>query len=153
VHSDTLPPEPEIAFRKAVPTDRPFVERVYFTTHRHIIEALFGWRGDDVERRKFEESYDEASTAIIVVQGEDVGWLTVRRRPDQLDLDSIYLRGESQRQGIGTRIICDLIREAAAAGVPLRLSTAKINDARRLYQRLGFRTTGEDELKFYMEVR
>ncbi len=152
MHSE-IPPEPGIAFRKAVPGDRPFVERVYFATHRHIIEALFGRRGDDVEHRKFEEFYNEESSAIIVVEGEDIGWLTVRREADQIELDSIYLRGESQRQGIGTRIIRDLIREAAAARVPLRLSAAKINEARRLYERLGFRTTREDDLKVYMEIR
>ncbi len=129
------------------------MERVYFATHRHIIEALFGRRGDDVEHRKFEESYDEESSAIIVVEGEDIGWLTVRRQPDQIDLDAIYLRVESQRRGIGTRIIRGLIREAAAARVPLRLGAAKINEARRLYERLGFRTIREDEFKVYMEIR
>ena len=129
------------------------MERVYFATHRHIIEALFGWRGDDVERRKFEESYNEANSAIVVVESEDIGWLTIRRRPDHIDLDAIYLCAAWQRRGIGTRIIRELIREAAAARVPLRLSAAKINEARRLYERLGFQTIREDDLKIYMEVR
>ncbi|MDP9107144.1 MAG: hypothetical protein M3N49_14585 [Candidatus Eremiobacteraeota bacterium] len=45
------------------------------------------------------------------------------------------------------------MREAKTARVPLRLSTAKINDARRLYERLGFQTTREDDFKIYLEVR
>ncbi len=152
MHSE-IPPDPQIVFRKADAGDRSFVEQVYFTTQRHIIEALFGWRGEDVERRKFAESYDVENSSIIVVEGEDVGWLTVRRRPDQIELDAIYLCDAWQRRGIGTRIIRGLIHEAAAGRVPLRLSTAKINDARRLYERLGFQATREDDFKIYMEVR
>ncbi|MDP9107143.1 MAG: hypothetical protein M3N49_14580 [Candidatus Eremiobacteraeota bacterium] len=66
-----IPLDPGLTFRKADAGDRPFVERVYFATHRHIIEALFGWRGEDVERRKFAESYDEENSAVIVVDGSD----------------------------------------------------------------------------------
>ena len=43
-----------------------------------------------------------------------------------------------------------LIEEAAKAGQALTLGVVKINPARRLYERLGFRTTHEDERKFYM---
>jgi ribosomal protein S18 acetylase RimI-like enzyme len=147
-----MPPDSGMAFRKADSEDRLFVERVYFETQRHIIEALFGWRGDEVERRKFEESYDMENSAIILVEGEEIGWLTVQHLPDHIHLDSIYLRDEWQRLGIGTRILCGLVREAADARVPLRLSTAKINKARQLYQRLGFEAVREDDFKIYMEI-
>jgi ribosomal protein S18 acetylase RimI-like enzyme len=39
--------------------------------------------------------------------------------------------------------------EARAAKVPLTLSTAKINPASQLYERLGFRVVSEGEYKFY----
>jgi len=38
----------DISFRPVSTSDEPFVEGVYFETRRCIIEALFGWRGDDV---------------------------------------------------------------------------------------------------------
>ncbi len=148
----TIPFDRGMALRKAASADRAFVERVYFDTQRHIIEALFGWRGDDVERSKFAESYDMTGSAIILVEGEEAGWFTVQRLPDHIHLDAIYLREEWQRQGIGSRIIRGLIREAADARVPLRLSTAKINEARRLYERLGFEAVREDDFKVYMET-
>jgi ribosomal protein S18 acetylase RimI-like enzyme len=52
-----------------------------------------------------------------------------------------------QRQGIGTSLIRDVIGEAQAAGLALRISAATINPARRLYERLGFVLTGEERWK------
>ena len=56
-----------------------------------------------------------------------------------------------QRCGIGTELMKSLIEEAKNAGQSVRLNVVKINPARRLYERLGFRITHEDELKLYMK--
>jgi GNAT superfamily N-acetyltransferase len=82
-----------------------------------------------------------------------VGWMTLARDAEGLDLDQIYLAPEHQGKGVGTILVRDIICQAASAGPPLRLSTAKINPARRLYERLGFFVVREDEYKVYMEVR
>jgi hypothetical protein len=58
----TAEADQDIIFRAATSTDRAFVESVYFATQRWLIEELFGWRGDDVERTKFAEFYDEQNT-------------------------------------------------------------------------------------------
>ena len=55
-----------------------------------------------------------------------------------------------QRQGIGTRVMQIVIEEAQRQSKAVTLGVVKINPARRLYERLGFRTTGEDEYKLYM---
>jgi len=34
----------------------------------------------------------------------------------------------------------------------VRLNVVKVNPARRLYERLGFRITNEDDRKFYMKL-
>jgi GNAT superfamily N-acetyltransferase len=128
----------------------PFVRSVFFETQRWIIEDLFGWRGDDVELSKFEESYDAGNTSIIVVDGEDAGWMTVQR-DEHIELDALYLKPSMQGRGLGTSLVQGLISEAEANGKPLRLSTAKINPARRLYERLGFVNVGESEFKVFME--
>lgn len=141
-----------LTLRAATNADREFIEHLYFKTQRWIIEALFGWRGDDVERATFANSYDEAHTQIIAFNGVDSGWLTVQRSGD-IHLDSIYLVPEQQRKGIGTVLIRGLIAEAEATGTILRLSTAKINPAQRLYERLGFIVVDEGPFKIEMEHR
>jgi ribosomal protein S18 acetylase RimI-like enzyme len=136
--------------RQALESDRAFVERVYFETQRWIIEALLGWRGDDVEAERFAEQYDAANTAIIVVDGDDAGWLTVQRDSD-IYVQSIYLVAKQQRRGIGTRLLQQLLNEARKHGTTVRLDTARINPARRLYERLGFAVVREDRFKIYMQ--
>lgn len=141
----------DVSFRAVSAADEPFVESVYFETQRWIIEALFGWRGDDAEREKFRESYDADNTTIILVGGVAFGWWTVRRSATQMNLDALYLLASYQGHGIGSNLIWELIAEADKARVPIRLSTAKINPARRLYARLGFSLTHEDQFKAYFE--
>ena len=141
----------DVALRPALPSDRAFIERIYFDTQRWIIEELFGWRGDDIERAKFDETYARESTVIISLRGHDIGWMTVLSEATRLELDSIYLAEAYQRMGIGTLLIERLIREAASANVPVTLSTAKINPARTLYKRLGFQDAGESEFKVFLE--
>jgi hypothetical protein len=55
-----------------------FIETVYFDTQRWLIEKLFGWRGDDFERKKFAQIFDLATTTIVLVDGRDAGWLMVK---------------------------------------------------------------------------
>jgi ribosomal protein S18 acetylase RimI-like enzyme len=141
-----------VRLRDATVADRTFIERVYFETQRWLIEALFGWRGDDFEGAKFAEFYPRSDEMqIIVADGRDAGWLLVHRNEKEIEIDGIYIDTAHQRSGVGTYLIRELMGEAACAGLPLRLSTAKINPARYLYQRLGFVVTHEDRFKVYME--
>ena len=140
----------KINLRPVTNADRAFAERVYFETQRWIIEELFGWRGDDLERAKFAESFDERNAKVIVLDGEDCGWLAVLRSTHGIELSSIYIVPAKQGQGLGTILIVALIDEAASARLPLTLSTAKINPARSLYDRLGFRLVKEEEYKVYL---
>lgn len=142
-----------VALRPAEESDKPFIESVYFDTNRWLIEKLFGWRGDDFERERFSETLDLAATSIVRVDGFDAGWLMVRRTENDISLVQIYLCAQWQNRGVGSLLIGQLIDEARAQRIPLKLSTAKINPARRLYERLGFAEVGQSEHKIYMELR
>jgi GNAT superfamily N-acetyltransferase len=144
---------PDVALRPAQASDRPFIEAVYFGTNRWLIEKLFGWRGDEYEREKFSKNVDLALTSIVLIDGRDAGWLMVVRTTECITLNQIYLDTPWQSKGVGSLLIKQLIEEARTRGVPLRLSTAKINPARRLYDRLGFVEVDESERKVYFEIR
>jgi ribosomal protein S18 acetylase RimI-like enzyme len=145
-------PLPEISLRRAREEDREFIERIFFETQRWIIEALFGRSNEETERAKFADSYDAENTQVIALANEDVGWLTVQRGRD-IHLHSIYITASRQRRGIGTFLIQQLIDEAATSGMVVRLSTARINPAQRLYERLGFSVVDEGPYKVHMERR
>jgi ribosomal protein S18 acetylase RimI-like enzyme len=72
-------------------------------------------------------------------------------RDDGLFVAQLFVDGPFQGRGIGTEVMNQLIGEAAALNQPVSLAVVKINPAIRLYRRLGFRTTHEDDRKFYMK--
>jgi ribosomal protein S18 acetylase RimI-like enzyme len=140
-----------IELRPAVPGDEIFLEHVYFTTQRWITERLFGWRGDDFERCRFRENHELSKAEVIVVDGTSAGWLIKNTLEDAIEIGSIYVLPDYQRKGIGTEIMSGIIKKAASLNVTVRLSTAKINPARALYERLGFHIVSESQYKISFE--
>ena len=63
-------------------------------------------------------------------------------------LGQLFVDVPYQRQGIGTEVVLQIIREAAQARQGVKLGVVKTNPALRLYERLGFRITDEDERNF-----
>jgi len=110
---------------------------------------LFGWdEKKQVENFASQWRLDEAR--IITYAGDDVGWLQTKAAEDAVFIGSIYLDTPFHGRGIGTQVMQIVIDEARRDGKAVALGVVKINPARRLYERLGFRTAGEDEHKFYM---
>jgi putative acetyltransferase len=141
----------DVRLKPATPEDASFVESIYFETQRWIIQKLFGWRGDDFEHAKFRDKfYHERDASIIVAGGKPVGWIAMERNGKTIHLDHVYLTTEAQRHGIGTTLLRRLMAEAKGADLPLTLSTAKINPATKLYDRLGFTVMGSDKYKTYL---
>ncbi len=64
----------------------------------------------------------------------------------------IYVVPSMQRKGIGSGVIQALLQLGRQKSQPVTLAVMKINPARALYERLGFRTTHEDEYKVYMRA-
>ena len=65
-------------------------------------------------------------------------------------LAQLFVEGSFHGQGIGTEVMRLIIAEAAGANQAVTLGVVKTNPAMRLYQRLGFQTTHEDDSKFCM---
>ncbi len=128
----------DITLRPATPADRQFVEAVYFKTQRWLLEKLYGWDGDDHESAKFADFYCEASTKIILADGEQAGWVTVLRGRKTANVQCLFLRPEYQNRGIGTHVLQNIIEQVASEGLRLTIGTHQINPAKRLYARLGF---------------
>ncbi|MGD0367013.1 MAG: GNAT family N-acetyltransferase [Acidobacteriaceae bacterium] len=140
----------KIGLRPAVPADYGFCKNLYLTENQWILEALHLDR--TAHEASFSEQWKLPEVRIVVGGGVDIGWLQSAAHPDGLFLGQLYIVRPLQRQGIGAEIVSRLIAEAAQANLPLKLDVVKINPALRLYQRLGFRITGEEEHKFSMTL-
>jgi len=139
-----------LTFRPATAADIEYARSLYFETMRWIIERLFGW-DEAVEDEKFAKQFVLDETRIIAAGGADVGWLQVSVRKDCVFLGQLYIDPEHQRRGLGTQAIRMVIAQADTLGLPVRLGVVRFNPALELYERLGFRTVGEDQYKFYLE--
>jgi len=98
----------------------------------------------------FRKHWCTAETRIIYLGGGDIGWLQCRPQDGTLFLAQIFINPAYQNRGLGTAVINHLLQEAAAAGQAMTLAVIRVNPAMRLYKRLGFYVTHEDEAKAYM---
>jgi GNAT superfamily N-acetyltransferase len=98
----------------------------------------------------FRQQWELRQVRIIGLDGADVGWLQSNALGDTVFLAQLFVEASFQRQGIGTQVMNRLIGEATRARQAVTLAVVKINPALRLYERLGFRITHEDDRKFYM---
>jgi ribosomal protein S18 acetylase RimI-like enzyme len=137
-----------IALRPARSEDFDFCARLYFFGMEKIIQQL---KLDmALQTANLRKRWDVMEVEIITSDGEDVGWMQSSIRDDARFLEQIFIDAAQQRRGIGTEMINGLIAQANRANQPVTLGVVKTNPARRLYERLGFRITHEDDRKFYM---
>jgi len=139
----------QIVLRPAVSQDFEYCKRLYFTGMKKIIEEL----GLDMaaQAASFLQNWDLAEVRIIAVGNSEVGWLQSSVRDDGLFVAQLFVDDPFQGQGIGTEVMNRLIGEASHLNQAVRLAVVKTNPALRLYERLGFHITREDDRKFYMK--
>ena len=137
-----------VAFRPARPQDFDYCERLYFAEMEGIIRELKLDR--DVQVASFRRRWEVMQVRIIMLDGADIGWLQSTTRDGALFLGQLFVEASRQRRGLGTAVMNRLIGEATRAQQAMTLGVVKSNPAKRLYERLGFHVTHEDDRKFYM---
>ena len=138
-----------ISLRPASAEDFEYCERLYFDGMNSVIQELK--LGRRAHARGFREQWVRTEVEIITLNDSDVGWLQVKLLDKGLFIAQLFVDAAFRRQGIGTAVMERLIAEAERTRRPLRLGVVKSNPAVRLYRRLAFQVTHEDERKFYMK--
>jgi GNAT superfamily N-acetyltransferase len=138
----------QITLRPARTQDFDYCASLYFSGMNAIIQELN--LDMAAQAAGFRQQWELRQVRIISLDGTDVGWLQSNALGDTVFLAQLFVDGPFQRQGIGTQVMNWLIGEATSAGQAVTLAVVKINPAVRLYERLGFRITHEDDRKFYM---
>ena len=103
------------------------------------------------QQRSYSMSYAQAEHQIIEQDGIPIGRIMVWRQPPAAVLIDIALLPEHRGRGIGGQLIRQLIQECSRQRLPLRLQVLRGNPALRLYERLGFVPTEEDQMYIHME--
>ena len=142
--------------------DQDFLFKLYSSTRVDEI-APFGWPAAQQEaflrmqftaqQRWYESAYGHSEHQIVELDGQPIGRLMVLREKNSVLLVDISLLAEHRGHGIGGGLVGELIQQCKRDGATLRLQVLKTNPALRLYERLGFARTGEDQMYIQMERR
>jgi len=136
--------------RPADANDYNFLYELHAATMKPSIEATWGWN-EAWQLDYFRQHFDPSRRQIVQVEGQDIGAISIESHPDELYLALIEILPAYQGRGLGTALIRDFIQAAQDVDRPAVLHVLKANHAaHRLYQRLGFVTIAEEEVKYKM---
>lgn len=151
----------EINLRPATLADVKFLADVVIR-----VTLAQGRFGSDFDEAAYRAGYEEWTTetvlgkvpdcALSVIQSGEtpIGRFRVVRTAENITLAGLQILPEYQNQGIGTFLIEELKAEAVLKNLPMLIWVEKDNpNARRLYERLGFRQVGQDEREDHLEYR
>lgn len=141
----------QIHLRPISEADFEFIYRVAKTTMQAYVEQTWGSWDDEEQRTIVYSSISPSTDQIIQLDSQDVGCLAVEVHPSHMQLTKMYILPNFQCQGIGTFLLRQVIAEAKAQQIPLRLRVLAVNPARTLYEREGFVVQTQTRERIYME--
>jgi ribosomal protein S18 acetylase RimI-like enzyme len=151
---------PGIRLRPVKPCDEPFLCAVYCSTRMEEL-AVTGWPDEQkqaflegqhrAQHQHYQTHYSNTEFSIILVDDAQAGRLYVARWPQEIRIVDIALLPEYRAQGIGSKLLLDILSEAADADLPVRIHVEIFNPALRLYERLGFRSIEDKGVYQLME--
>lgn len=143
-----------VTLRPVAADDENFLFELFRQTAGGELAAL----GDVILRMQsnaqllaYRAEFPAADHQIIMLEDRPIGRVLVERNESENRGVDIALLSEYRNGGVGRMLVQELLDEAARAGKPFRISVVKSNPALHLYQRLGFKTTGETGTQFLME--
>jgi GNAT superfamily N-acetyltransferase len=143
--SDRLPQT--VGFRPAVDADLPFLLSLYSSTRADEMRVV-DWTEEQKEvfltqqfnaqHDFYHEQFPAADYLVVEQEGTAIGRIYLDRGAELLRLIDIALIPEARNQGLGQDLLLDLLDEAQATSLPVRIHVEQYNPAMRLYLRLGF---------------
>lgn len=135
------------SLRAASEADRPFCWQLLQESMKPYVAATWGWDEAD-QLARFEAAFDPRTAQIIEIDDHAVGLLQVDFSSTPVRLLNIQLAPSFQGRGVGRGIIRVVLEQAGGRGVWLQV--LKVNPAKRLYERMGFRPIEETETHWQM---
>jgi GNAT superfamily N-acetyltransferase len=143
---------PEWSLRPATDNDRVFLFDLHRVAMGPYIDAAFGW-DERTQQAMFDETFRPDTYEVIQVNGEDAGVLAIEMTDAEIWLSLIEIQPRFRGRGVGTAIVQALLQRAADTNRSVALRVLRVNSAARLlYERLGFVTYEEDDVRVYLRA-
>jgi ribosomal protein S18 acetylase RimI-like enzyme len=151
-----------LTLRSAVPADHEFLYELY-SDRRRTEMAEWGWDPAQqqsflklqftAQARHYDLAFPNADHRIVLCDDCPVGRILVYRSERDIRLVDIALLETHRGQGVGARLVLNLIEEGKQTRKTVTLHVDKRNRAARLYQRLGFAIIDDTGANYKMELR
>ncbi len=139
-----------ISYRQADENDFDLTLSIKSLSLRQYIEQIWGWDAN-VQLEYHRKHFKPEQIKIILSNNKEVGLVDLEETNDRFFLVNILIEQAFQGQGIGRKVIEDVIRKAIKKNKKIELQVFKINArAKKLYVELGFVVTGETDLHYQM---
>jgi len=139
-----------VSLRSARPDEIDWLIALRIRTMGPYFEASGERLNEADHRARVLQDFD--SVRVIVSKVGAIGMLKVVETPPPWRLVQIQLVPEAQGRGVGGAVVQALLDDARRAGVSVILSVLKVNPAKRLYERLGFRMVAEKDASYDMRA-
>lgn len=137
-----------ITFVNTTQSDADTLVAIRIAAMRESLERI-GRFDPQRARDRFLASFDPALCRFIHVDGVRAGFILIRPQVDHWLLDHLYILPEHQGKGVGAAVLQDVIANADAQRMPIRLCALRGSASNRFYQRHGFVQTDEAEWDIY----
>ncbi|WMD20469.1 GNAT family N-acetyltransferase [Achromobacter seleniivolatilans] len=137
-----------LALQPATDDDLPFLLALRKSTMQEHLQRAGAPLDDNHHLDRIRYHFDDAH--IVWLDGRPAGLFKHYRDQAGWRIVQIQIDPAFQGQGLGRRLLVDVLSQADAEDTPVTLSVLKGNPARRLYESLGFTPVEETDLEFEM---
>jgi len=151
-----------ITLRPVNPGDEDFLLEVYASTREdelaqlpwddnqraHFLRMQFAAQQQDYQRR-----FPDAEHRLILLNERPIGGHYVARNESEIRILEIAILPADRKKGVGTRLIRNLLDEAAKTRRLVRVYVERFNPSLDLFERLGFARVDDIGSHFLLEWR
>jgi len=139
----------KFALRPATDDDLEFAFEVKRDALGPYVAERWGW-DDALQMQHHHKQWVEKPWQIILCVGIPVGTVSVHWKPTHLQFGEFYITSSHRRQGLGTAVLSDSLKQADHRRLETRLEYLKWNPVASLYTRHDFRIVSESESHYFL---
>jgi ribosomal protein S18 acetylase RimI-like enzyme len=134
-------------------SDKPYFQDLNEQCYRDVVTRQFGSWDPKTQRLNFNTKWPAQQFSKIIMDGNVVGGIWLDEHDEFRQIREIQIHPTYQGQGIGTRVVQDVIDKSQQMDKKLMLKVLHENHALALYERLGFVVTDDTGVQYVMEHR
>jgi len=140
----------KISLRETEQEDYLFTYSVKKQALGSHIKAKWEWN-EAYQQETHLKKWTEKPWLIIVVDGLDVGTVSIEYIENHIRFGEFYLLDQFRNRGIGTKVLMTLLDTADETSQEVFLEYLKWNPVGSLYKRCGFEIIDENDIHYFMK--